>query len=150
MVQDLLLKKSKMTKSTSINQNKIKIICDKICDRIYDLLDHLNLEYRDNGRFITMSCPIHGGDNDSALNLYYTGDTYRGNWNCRTHHCEHTFKASIIGFIRGVLSHNNKQWNKNGNPTVSFQEALNYAIDFLNLSLSEIKVSNDEQNKNIY
>lgn len=150
MVQDLLLKKSKMTKSASINQNKIKIICDKICDRIYDLLDHLNLEYRDNGRFITMSCPIHGGDNDSALNLYYTGDTYRGNWNCRTHHCEHTFKASIIGFIRGVLSHKNKQWNKDGNETVSFQEALNYAINFLNLSLSDIKVSNDEQNKNTF
>lgn len=150
MVQDLLSKKSKMTKSASINQNKIKVVCDKICDRIYDFLDHFKLEYRDNGRFITMSCPIHGGDNDTALNLYYTGDTYRGNWNCRTHHCEHVFKGSIIGFIRGILSHQKYAWTKNGDDVVSFQEALDYATNFLNLSLPDIKVSANEQEKNTF
>ena len=97
-----------------------------------------------------MSCPIHGGDNDSALNLYYTGDTYRGNWNCRTHHCEHIFKGSIIGFIRGILSHQKYVWTKNTDDVVSFQEALDYATDFLNLSLPDIKVSVNEQEKSTF
>ena len=104
MAQDFLLKKSRMKKSTSFDQNKIKIICDQLCDRIEELLEHFNLEYRINGRFISMSCPIHGGDNDGALNLYHVGDSYRGNWKCRTHNCETLFKASIkFGFPRPTI-----------------------------------------------
>ena len=76
-------------KSPSHNQHELKIICDALCDNIEQVLEALDLhEYRDNGKMITMACPIHGGDNDSALNLYYEGDTYRGNWKCRTHGCE--------------------------------------------------------------
>lgn len=140
----------KMNKSTSIDQNKIKIICDKVCDRIEDLLSHFNLEYKDNGRFITMACPIHSGDNDSALNLYYTGDNYRGNWKCRTHHCEEIFKGSIIGFIRGVLSNNKYNWHKHGDSACSFQEALDFATNFLNLSLKDIKVSKAAKDKSSF
>lgn len=139
-----------MKKSNSIDQNKIKIVCDKVCDRIEDLLSHFNLEYRDNGRFMTMACPIHGGDNDSALNLYYTGDNYRGNWKCRTHHCEEIFKGSIIGFIRGILSNTQHNWHKDGDKACSFQEALDFATKFLNLSLKDIKVSNLQKDKNSF
>lgn len=140
----------KMNKSTSIDQNKIKIVCDKVCDRIEDLLSHFNLEYKDNGRFMTMACPIHSGDNDSALNLYYTGDNYRGNWKCRTHHCEEIFKGSIIGFIRGVLSNNKYNWHKHGDSACSFQEALDFATNFLNLSLKDIKVSKAAKDKSSF
>lgn len=140
----------KMNKSTSVDQNKIKIVCDKVCDRIDDLLSHFNLEYRDNGRFITMACPIHSGDNDSALNLYHTGDNYRGNWKCRTHHCEEIFKGSIIGFIRGVLSNNKYNWHKHGDSACSFQEALDFATNFLNLSLKDIKVSKVAKDKSAF
>lgn len=140
----------KMNKSTSIDQNKIKIICDKVCDRIDDLLSHFNLEYRDNGRFVTMACPIHSGDNDSALNLYYTGDNYRGNWKCRTHHCEEIFKGSIIGFIRGIISSEKYNWNKNGDQVCSFQEALDFTTNFLNLSLTDIKISKTAKDKNSF
>lgn len=139
-----------MKKSISIDQNKIKIVCDKICDRIEDLLEYFGLEHRDNGRFITMSCPIHGGDNDSALNLYHTGDHYRGNWKCRTHHCEEIFKGSIIGFIRGILSHREYNWNKNGDSVCTFKEALDFTTKFLDISLKDIKVSNIQKDKNSF
>ena len=148
MTQDFLLKKRQMTKSISIDQNKIKIICDQLCDRIDSLLEGFNLEYRCSGRFKTMSCPIHGGDNDSALNLYHTGDSYRGNWKCRTHHCEEVFKGSIIGFIRGVISNRTYNWQKNGDEVCSFKEALDYAANFLNVSYKDIKISNTQKDKN--
>lgn len=139
-----------MKQSISFDQNKIKIICDRLCDRIEDLLDHFGLEYKINNKFITMSCPIHGGDNSSALNIYYTGDHYRGNWKCRTHHCEETFKSSIIGFIRGLLSNKQHNWSKDGDPGCSFKEALDYATRFLNLSLDDIKISKKHKDNNIF
>lgn len=80
-------------KSRSHSQNELKVLCDALCDNIENVLSSLDLhDYRDNSKMLTMSCPIHGGDNESALNLYYEGDTYRGNWKCRTHQCEKYFK----------------------------------------------------------
>jgi hypothetical protein len=103
-----------------------------------------------NGKFISMSCPIHGGDNNSALNLYHTGDHYRGNWKCRTHHCEEVFKSSIIGFIRGILSNREHNWSKDGDKTSSFQDALNYATNFLNLSINDIHINKNTKDKNTF
>lgn len=147
MDQDLMFQKKMTKKSTSVDQNKIKIICDKLCDRIEDLLEHFNLEFKMNGKFVSMSCPIHGGDNDGALNLYHIGDSYRGNWKCRTHHCEEVFKGSIIGFIRGILSNHKFNWSKAGDDVVSFKDALDYATNFLNVSLKDIKISNVDKEK---
>jgi 5S rRNA maturation endonuclease (ribonuclease M5) len=147
MGQDLTYPKRMMKKSTLVDQNKVKIICDRLCDRIEDLLEHFNLEFKMNGKFVSMSCPIHGGDNDGALNLYHIGDSYRGNWKCRTHHCEEVFKGSIIGFIRGVMSHNQFNWCKNGDDVVSFKDALDYATNFLKISLKDIKISNIDKEK---
>lgn len=137
----------KTKKSRSHDQAKLKIVCDELCDNIETLLDHLNLEYKNSGKMITMRCPIHGGDNDAALNLYHVGDTYRGNWKCRTHHCENIFKGSIIGFVRGVLSRSEYSWSKDGDKTSTFDEALNFCLSLINKDLKSIKVSNIDRNK---
>jgi DNA primase len=133
--------------SPSVDQNKIKILCDTICDDIDRLMDHFNLEYKRNSKFISLSCPIHGGDNPGAINIYPDGERYRGNWKCRTHQCEKVFMGSIIGFIRGILSRNNYEWEKEGDKTASFAEALRFASDFVNLDLEEIKVNKSQKNK---
>lgn len=148
-VRNLMLTQ-KTKKSTSFDQNKIKIVCDQLCDKIEDLLNHFELEFKMNSKFITMSCPIHGGDNNGALNLYHTGDHYRGNWKCRTHNCETIFKSSIIGFIRGILSNRKYNWSKDGDPGCTFNEALEYATKFLNVSLKDIKVSRGLKEKNTF
>lgn len=127
-------------KYRSHNQHKLKILSDKVCDEIDTLLSHFGIEYKRLSKLIAMSCPIHGGDNQSALNLYPDGDTYRGNWKCRTHHCEETFKSSIIGFIRGVISHQQYGWTKNGDDMCSFDDALKFAQTFLKQDLSDIKI----------
>lgn len=142
------LKNHKMKKPyRSIDQNKLKVVCDKLCDKIEDVLDHFGLEYKLNQKFVSMPCPIHNGDNDGALNLYYVGEDYRGNWKCRSHKCEEHFKSSIIGFIRGILSRQKHQWSKPGDSTVNFNEALEYATKLANLDLNKIEVSNIDKNK---
>jgi 5S rRNA maturation endonuclease (ribonuclease M5) len=137
-----------MTKKfRSPDQAKLKIVCDNLCDDIERLLDGLNIEFKNNSKFISMSCPIHGGDNPSAVNIYPEGETYRGNWKCRTHNCEKEFKSSIIGFIRGVISRQKYDWSEPGDKSCSFQEALDYALSFLDKDLGDIKVSNADRNK---
>ncbi|NDD84895.1 hypothetical protein EBZ38_11590, partial [bacterium] len=113
-----------MRKSRLNNQDKLKVVCDDLCNNISDLLDVLDLKYSINAKMVSMCCPIHGGDNPSAINLYYTGDYYRGNWKCRTHNCEEIFKGSIIGFVRGVISSQKYGWAKDGDEACSFDEAV--------------------------
>lgn len=137
-----------MTKTYhSIDQTKIKILCDKVCDHIDSLFQHFDLEYRHNGKFISMNCPVHGGDNPGAINIYPEGETYRGNWKCRTHQCEKVFKSSIIGFIRGVLSHKQYGWTTEGEQTVTFADALKFASDFVDMDLNNIQVNKIQKNK---
>jgi 5S rRNA maturation endonuclease (ribonuclease M5) len=134
-------------KSVLLDQNKLKIVCDQLCDKIEDLLDHFDLEYKHNTKFVSMSCPIHEGDNDSALNIYHTGDTYRGNWKCRTHQCDKIFKGSIIGFLRGILSRRELGWVKEGDDMYSFQDTVSFALKFLNLDMKNVKVSKYQKEK---
>lgn len=138
-----------MTKtSRSYNQDQLKIVCDKLCDNIESLLDVLEIEdLRPNGKMLAGNCPIHNGDNKSAFNLYPEGESYRGNWKCRTHNCEKVFKGSIIGFIRGVLSNHKFGWTKNGDQTVSFQETIKFIESFLGDDLTKIKISKKDREK---
>jgi 5S rRNA maturation endonuclease (ribonuclease M5) len=143
--------KTMMTKkSHSFDQEKLKIVCDELCDNIEQLLDSFDLEYRLNNKLITMCCPIHNGDNISALNIYPEGERYRGNWVCRTHNCEKVFKQSIIGFIRGIISNKKYNWSKDGDQTCSFQEAINYAQSFLKKDFDKIKISKTDREKKTF
>lgn len=115
-------------KLTSYNQEDLQAISDILCDNIESVLHYFNIDdYKMCDKMVTMNCPIHGGDNKSAFNLYYTGDSYRGNWKCRTHQCEEIFKSSIIGFIRGCLSRNEYGWTNPGDTMASFKEAIKIA-----------------------
>lgn len=134
-------------KFRSPDQAKLKILCDDLCDNIESLLDGFGIEHKTNSKMISMSCPIHGGDNPSALNIYPDGDSYRGNWKCRTHGCEQEFKSSIIGFVRGIISYQKYEWREPGDASCSFNEALDYVQAFLNKDLSSIKISKSEKDK---
>jgi 5S rRNA maturation endonuclease (ribonuclease M5) len=140
----------KKTKSNSYDQAKLKIVCDELCDNIDTLLDAFDIEYKVSGKMITMACPIHGGDNKAALNLYPDGDVYRGNWKCRTHGCEKYFKGSIIGFIRGVISNRENRWHKDGDEMCSFNKALNTGLDLLKKDLRDIKITGSDRDKKLF
>lgn len=143
------MKTMQKKKFHSLDQTQLQYLGDLLCDDIDNLLSTLNLEsYKKLDRMISMSCPIHGGDNESAFNLYYEGDHYRGNWKCRTHQCEETFKSSIIGFIRGCISHNVYGWHKPGDKTCSFNEAVHFARSFVRQDLPILKLSKKAKEKN--
>lgn len=138
-------------KSRSLSQAKIKAICDELCDNV-DLLCEtfdLNCKYNNN-KMVTMACPIHKGDNESALNLYYVGDSYRGNWVCRTHHCEKIFQPSIIGFLRGILSVKYNNWSMEGDEIYPFDTTLDMALKILNKDIKDIKTNNTNLEKKIF
>jgi 5S rRNA maturation endonuclease (ribonuclease M5) len=135
-------------KSHSYDQSQLKAISDRLCNDIERLLEVLGItDYKNFDKMVTMSCPIHGGDNDSAFNLYHQGDHYRGNWKCRTHQCEEVFKSSILGFIRGCLSHNQHGWTSSNDTMCSFNETLEFVKEFLNQDISQIKVSKKAKEK---
>lgn len=140
--------KMKTHKSRSYDQSELKQLSDIVCDNIEELLEALDIhEHKMLDKMIIMSCPIHGGDNDSAFNLYHQGDSYRGNWKCRTHQCEETFKSSIIGFVRGCLSRNEYDWEKPGDQVATFKEALNFCNKFVKKDLNIKKISRKEKEK---
>ena len=119
---------------------ELKLICAKLCDRIDDLFEALGIEdVRKTSKMFICPCPIHGGDNVSAFNIYPFGEEFRGNWKCRTHNCERVFRSSIIGFIRGVLSNRKYDWSQPGDTTVSFQDTLDFIDSFLEDGLSGVQ-----------
>lgn len=126
------MKMSTKQKYRSYSQYELKNLSDKICDNIEMILSKIGIEqFKYSPKMISMSCPIHGGDNESAVNIYHTGDHYRGNWKCRTHHCDSTFKASIIGFIRGVLSKQKFNWSCEGDKVLSFNETIDIILSII-------------------
>jgi len=137
-----------MVKKSPLNdQAKLKVLCDDLCDNIEELLAYFDVDYKDNGKMMSMSCPIHDGDNPGAVNIYVQGDTYRGNWKCRTHQCEKVFKGSIIGFVRGLLSNKKHQWSEDGDKACSFKETIDFVTKFLKKDLKDINISKISRNK---
>ena len=141
-----------MTKqSRSYNQHQLKVFCDQLCDRIDELLAVFDIHnIKHNGKMLVGACPIHDGDNKTAFNLYPEGDSYRGNWKCRTHNCDKVFKSSIIGFIRGLLSNKQYNWQSEGDKTATFDETIEFIEEFIGHSLNSVKLSNSQIEKNMF
>jgi len=138
-------------KSHSYDQFQLNAISNLACDRIEDLLKALDINnYRLMDRMVTFTCPIHGGDNESAFNLYHQGDDYRGNWKCRTQQCESTFRSSLIGFVRGCLSHNKYGWKQPGDQVATFAESVDFIVKFTEHDLKDIKVSKKQKEKDTF
>lgn len=148
MMDSLLTMNNKTKQSHSLDQEQLKNISDQLSDRIDELLDYFDIEYRQTDKMFISACPVHGGDNTTALNIYPYGEVYRGNWKCRSHQCEKIFMPSIIGFIRGILSHRKHNWQQDGDKLISFKEALKFIENFLKLDLTKIpKIKNNEKQK---
>lgn len=130
------------------SQEDLKNISDALCDKIDDLFDYFEIDVRKTSKMFICNCPIHGGDNPSAFNIYPYGEDYRGNWKCRTHKCEEIFMGSIIGFVRGLLSNRTKNWQKRGDQIVTFAETLCFIQKFLSHDSPKIiKPKNTEKYK---
>ena len=90
---------------------KLKQLSSLAAQHIDQLYEYVGIKtgYK-NEILIKSCCPIHGGDNPTALNMYYNGD-YKVHYKCRTHQCEEIFGNSLIHFIRGCLSRFKYNWD---------------------------------------
>ncbi len=122
-----------------------------VCERLDDLFEKLEIRVRRAGKLYMGTCPIHQGDNATALNIYPEGFKSPGSWLCNTHKCEDTFKKTIIGFTRGVLSTKYYGWTEkkpNANQA-PFDKVIKWLCKFVEQDWQKIKIDESltERNK---
>lgn len=130
------------------DQSKLNQLTNIVVENIEDLYEYFEAEYHKGQKVYFSNCFIHGGDNKSALNLYYDAD-YRVHFKCRTHGCEKHFGTSLLSMIRGGLSNVKYGWKNPGDKTVSFNETIDfllnkYKIDFGQIKGESLNVGNHE------
>lgn len=134
--------------SSDFDQDRLLALQVMVCSRMDEMLSSLELSFPKSNKMYFGCCPIHGGDNRNALNLYFSGDSVPGYWRCNSRHCEKVFRQTIIGFVRGVLSHQKYGWTgPTSKKSASFPEAVEWCCQFLDTPLSKIKVDHDELEK---
>ena len=112
----------------------IENISLKLIERITDVLDEFDLDYQEYEKRISLSCPIHGGDNPEGMSIMKSGI---GNWKCFTEHCHEKYGnssgASIIQLIQALL-------NK------TFFEALEWSAKFVGENKENAQTEEDSVN----
>ena len=132
------------------DQKQLNALTNLVAQNIDAIYTYFNTDqsYKNN-TLITSPCFIHGGDNTTALNLYYNADI-RVHYKCRTHQCEENFGSSLISLVRGGLSRTKYNWKIEGDKEASFNETIEFLLNFTkqdygkisgeNLSLDEDKL----------
>jgi 5S rRNA maturation endonuclease (ribonuclease M5) len=121
-------------------QARLNALTEVASYRLEELLGELGVDLRLRGKMWVGPCPIHGGNNASALTLYPDGHTTRGNWKCRTQGCHQVFHCTLLGFVWGVLSFQNG-WRRREDSRcqVAFKEAVWWVCRFLGVKLNEVQ-----------
>lgn len=144
------LDKTLRSSSLYYDQARIQTLQYLLCNRLEEVFDRLGLSFHRTNKLFVGPCPVHGGDNQSAFNLYHGGDL-PGKWRCNTRHCEGYFKKTIIGFIRGSLSHQKYNWCRPESPkSATFKETVDWCCDLIGQSLATIEVNEDEIEKRAF
>ena len=110
------------------DQAKLNALTSLVVEHLDKIYNYFNIEpsYK-NETLMKSSCFIHGGDNTTALNLYYNADI-RVHYKCRTHQCEDIFGSSLISLVRGGLSQARYNWKVNGDKEASFNETVEFLL----------------------
>jgi len=137
------MKQKKSHSFKKLDPFKIAQIETELLGKIEDLFEHFDIQYANNYSRILSCCPVHGGDNNTALNLYLDGHTRPGHWVCNTRQCEEVFKPTLTGLVRGMLSHDKYQWENNGDEIAGFQETVNFMLGFLGRDYAGIETNGD-------
>tara|TARA_B100000029_G_scaffold323871_1_gene316258 strand:- start:7099 stop:8166 length:1068 start_codon:yes stop_codon:yes gene_type:complete len=116
----------------SNDRRKINAISNGLVERVTDLLSYFEIEYEVFDNRVTFACPVHGGDNPTAVSIFTDGDSIIGNWQCFTHHCETEYKQDILGFLQGVLSSTTEE-------DVTFGQTIKFACEFLESSFDNLE-----------
>jgi 5S rRNA maturation endonuclease (ribonuclease M5) len=137
-------------KYRSNDYGRLNALTQLVCYRLDDLFEKLEVNLRRSGRMYVGCCPVHCGDNYSALNLYPEGESVPGIWRCNTKGCHHIFKNTIVGFTRGILSQKYFDWTIDHpkDKQAPFDKVLNWLCKFIGVKWNDIKV--DKQTEEIH
>lgn len=129
----------KKMKSRLINS----VVLEQISHDLLDRFDEILMLFEVSGLHTTDkkyvgSCPIHQGDNPNAFNMFFDGYSAKGNWYCRTRHCEKVFQNSVIGFVRGMLSRQKHNWRSKLDTAVTFPDTIKWCEAFLQNTYDEV------------
>lgn len=131
----MTMKNQRSHSSKRLHQDQLRQLEARVGNKLDDLLDHFSLResLKKSKRFWVGGCPVHGGDKSNAFNIFHTGNEVIGNWRCFTHNCHKHFQPTVLGFIRGVISHAKYGWRDTSDrdKECPFPEALQFAGDFI-------------------
>ncbi len=115
------------------SQAAVNQITDECCEVIEDMLTELHVDYTRSNRRLFGPCPVHGGDNPSAWNLYPEGDDVRGIWFCHTRNCHKKWKRTLVGFVHALITQNGRQ-------DLKWTAAVDWMVKFLGYKhITEVK-----------
>lgn len=141
---------NKTTKSHSFKKMdpfKIAEIESQVLESIEELFEYFDTDYVDNRNCILSCCPVHGGDNNTALNLYLEGHTRPGHWVCNTKQCQETFKPTLTGLVRGMLSHTKYNWENDGDKIAGFKETVDFMTELIGSDYESIRTNSQHIEK---
>lgn len=121
----------------SLNREELNQLCADIADNIELFLNYFGIEdYSINGNKLVCNCPIHGGDNNTAMNIWLDGEVTKGNWVCHTHGCQENHGKSAVSLIRALLkTHTNCEYEK-----YPWGRTLDFISGILGKDLSKIDI----------
>lgn len=122
-----------------LEQARYGLLTELLLSRFEEFADFLGIELLVNQHSFFGPCPIHGGDKATALNIYRGGDV-PGKWACYTRGCERTFKKSLLGFVRGVLSAQRVGWVPGSERVYGWRETLDVCCEFLGVAWADLRV----------
>lgn len=100
-------------KNSNFDQEYLNSLNLALCNNFESVCKYLDIKTVDFKKYHSGTCPIHDGDNQTALTIWPNDEPF-GYWQCNTYHCEKHFPKNMIGFVWAVLSANAGWTQKNG------------------------------------
>ena len=108
-------------------------------NQMRDLLNHLEINFFDEGERLTTSCPVHAGDNEGAWNINVDPDSERfGSWFCNTQKCHERYHNDPIGLIQGILT-------RIRDKSVTFVDTIEYIESAISID-TDLEMSTNRNN----
>lgn len=117
----------------SLSDPKLNLLTEIAANHIELILNDLDVKYSKSKKKYVGCCPVHGGDNAAAWNLYPDGEYTKCFWKCRTHQCQLKYKPTIFGLVRGIYEYNNRK-------VLSFPKSVDYICNLLKIDFDKLKV----------
>lgn len=133
-------------------QARLNTLSQMVMLKFDELVNQLEVNLEPSGSKYIGCCQIHGGDNESAFNIYYDGYSVPGYWTCRTRQCHRFFAKNIIGFTRGILSNRKADWTIDDGVSnrFGFRKTIDYLSDFIGVRFEKIKYDYKKADRAIF